>query len=110
MVPVLTTASHVTCSHAGKATHVPAAPRVFVNGMPVLVQSDTNAVVGCPFTIPTSKPSPCVSIRWTVAATRVFAGGRSVLVETAVGLGVSPEQVPQGPPIAAAIQQRVRAV
>lgn len=111
MLPVLTTASSITCSHAGKATHIPAPPpRVFVDGMPVLVQTDSNTVIGCPFTIPTGKPSPCTTLRWTVAAKKVLVGGKPVLTEAAVGLGFSPEQAPQGPPIATAIQQRVRAL
>lgn len=111
MLPVLTTASSITCTHAARATHIPAPPpRVFVSGAPVLVQTDSNSVIGCPFTIPTGKPSPCTMIRWTVAAKRVLVGGKPVLTEAAVGLGLSPEQAPQGPPIAMAIQQRVRAV
>lgn len=110
MLPLLTTASSISCSHAGRATHLPASPRVFVQGMPVLVQTDSNTVVGCPFTIPTGKPSPCLTIRWIVAATRVLAGGTPVLTEAAVGLGQSPEQAPQGPPIVMAVQQRVRGI
>lgn len=109
MLPVLTVGSSVSCSHGAKVIHTPAQPRVFVDGQPVLVQTDANTIAGCPFTIPTGKPSPCVTVRWTVAATRVFVDGTPVLTEASVGLGTSAEQAPQGPPIASAIQQRVRA-
>jgi hypothetical protein len=105
----VTATSIVTCTHGAKVTHVPVS-RVLVQGAPVLVQTDTNAIVGCPFTLPTvpPKPSPCIVVRWTTASLRVFAGGTPVLAQTAVGLGVSPEQAPQGPPIVNPAQARVQ--
>jgi hypothetical protein len=107
---VLNAASTVTCTHAAKVSHFPTQTRVLVGGSPVLVQTDSSSIVGCPFTIPTGKPSPCVTLRWTVGATRVFAGGTPVLLQTSVGLGMSPEQAPQGPPIVSAVQPRVQAL
>lgn len=108
MPPALTSASIVTCTHGATVTHVPTS-RVLVQGAPVLVQTDTSAIVGCPFNIPAiPKPSPCIQVRWTTAATRVLASGKPVLHQAAVGLGISPEQVPQGPPIANPAQARVQ--
>jgi hypothetical protein len=107
MPPALTSASIVTCTHAATVTHVPSS-RVMVQGAPVLVQTDTNVVAGCPFTLPGPKPSPCLQVRWTTAATRVLAGGKPVLSQAAVGLGISPEQAPQGPPIVNPAQVRVQ--
>jgi len=105
----VTAASIVTCTHAAKVTHVPSS-RVLVQGVPILVQTDTNAIVGCPFTLPTvpPKPSPCIQVRWTTAALRVSASGKPVLAQTAVGLCSSPEQAPQGPPIVNPAQVRVQ--
>jgi hypothetical protein len=110
MPSVLNAAAAVTCSHAATVRHAPTQVRVLVGGSPVLVQTDSSAIVGCPFTIPTGKPSPCVTVRWTVAAIRVLAGGTPVLLASSVGLGMSPEQAPQGPPIVMAVQPRVQAI
>ncbi len=107
---VLNASSTVTCSHAAPVNHVPSQSRVLVAGAPVLVQTDTSSIAGCPFTIPTSKPSPCTTVRWVVAATRVVAGGTPVLLQTSSGLGLSPEQAPQGPVIVTAVQPRVQAI
>jgi hypothetical protein len=97
--PLLTVASVVNCPHAAKATFTPSQTKVLAGGSPVLVQTDAAAIAGCAFTIPGPKPSPCTTIRWTVAALRVTAGGTPVLHATSVGLCNSPEQAPQGPPL-----------
>jgi len=107
---VLNAAAVITCSHAATVRHVPTQTRVLVAGQPVLVQTDTSTIAGCPFTIPTGKPSPCLTVRWTAAAARVFAGGQPVLVQTSPGMGLSAEQAPQGPTIVMAVQPRVQAI
>jgi hypothetical protein len=109
MPPALNPASVVSCPHGGQAQHVPSQSRVLVGGAPALVQSDAGTVAGCAFTIPPSKPSPCTTIRWTVAAVRVTAGGTPLLLASSVGLCNSPEQAPQGPPMVGATQPRVQA-
>ena len=108
MPPVLTTASVLTCPHAGQVTHTPTQVRVTMMGAPALTQPDVSVIAACPFTLPPSKPSPCLTIQWTVAATRVFAGGAPVLLQSSVGLCKSPEQAPQGPPIISVVQPRVQ--
>lgn len=107
---VLTTTATVSCSHAARVTHLPSQSRVLVVGAPVIVQTDTASIIGCPFTIPTSKPSPCLTARWTTASARVFAGGTPVLTQASTGLGLSPEQAPQGPLMASVVQPRVQAI
>jgi hypothetical protein len=109
MPPVLTPDSALNCPHGGKATHAPGPSRVKVGGLPALLQSDTGTVAGCAFTIPTGKPSPCTTVHWTVAALRVKTNGTPLLLSTSAGLCNSPEQAPQGAPIVAATQPRVRA-
>jgi hypothetical protein len=109
MPPVLSSASVLTCPHAGHVTHTPSQARVVVVGAPALTQADTNMVAGCPFTLP-AKPSPCVTVRWTVAAVRVTAGGLPLLLQSSVGLCSSPEQAPQGPPLVTVVQPRVQAL
>jgi len=71
--------------------------------------ADLHAVAGCPFTIPGPKPQPCVTIRWAPAA-RVFINGQPAVVQVpgpGQGICQSAEQIPQGPPVVAAVQTRV---
>lgn len=106
---VLNLASTITCTHGAKCTHMPTPPpRVLVSGAPVLTATDMNAVAGCPFTLPSGTPSPCVLVRWVAPAVRVKVMGQPVLLETSVGLGLAATQVPQGPAIAIAGQPRVQ--
>ena len=105
---LLNSSSVVTCPHGGQTTHTPTQTRVLVSGAPVLVQTDANVIAGCAFTLPGPKPSPCTAIQWTVSATRVFAGGQPVLLQSSVGLCKSPDQAPQGPPMINPVQARVQ--
>ena len=94
------------CPHGGQVTTIPASPRVTVSGMPVAVMSDTSTVIGCVFTVG-PKPQPCVRVQWLVPATRVFVNGQPALLQTSVGLCLSVEQIPQGPPTIVNTQPRV---
>jgi hypothetical protein len=48
-----------------------------------------------------------VRVQWLVPATRVTSMGQPVLLQTSVGLCLSPEQAPQGPPSIVSTQPRV---
>jgi hypothetical protein len=100
----------VTCQHAGVVNAVTTNLRVTLSGQPAAVVSDQFLVAGCPFTIPGTppKPQPCVTVRWLVPATRVRVGGQPVLLADSVGICQSVEQIPQGAPVVAATQLRVR--
>jgi hypothetical protein len=100
----------ITCPHGAPAQVVPGNPRVLVGGLPVATTADAYPVTGCPFQVPVgagTKPQPCVRLQWTVPAARVLAGGAPVLVATSTGVALSAEQIPQGPPVVAAVQPRV---
>ncbi len=101
----------IQCTHGVPAVQPPAQGRVFVMGQPVAVQSSQLTVAGCPFTIPGPKPQPCVRIQWANVAGRVFVMGQPVLLQTGPGPGqgicLSPEQIPNGPPIVSFVQSRV---
>jgi uncharacterized Zn-binding protein involved in type VI secretion len=86
------------CPHGGQVTVIPSAPRVLVSGMPVATMADVTLVAGCVFTVPTAKPQPCVRVQWIVPATRVLVNGQPALLQTSVGLCLSPESIPQGAP------------
>lgn len=67
----------VQCSHGGQALPMMVYPRVTVSGNPVVVQNDTYMITSCPLVPPAPK---CVTGTWTMAATRVFAGGTPVVL------------------------------
>jgi len=108
----------MTCQHVtGQATIAPTQPRVQVGGQPVATippGAPTIAVAGCLFTVPPSKPQPCVTVRWSMPTTRVKVLGLPAMVAPAPGPGPgicqSAEQIPQGAPIVGAMQARVFAV
>jgi len=70
----------VLCMHAGQAQPVVTNPRVKVGGQPIVTQTSTYTIAGCPFMVVPS-PSPCVTAQWGTAATRVRAGGQPVLLQ-----------------------------
>jgi hypothetical protein len=70
----------VICTHGGQAQPTVPNPRVKVGGQPIVTQTTTYTVAGCPFVVGTA-PSPCLTAQWVVAATRVKAGGLPVLLQ-----------------------------
>jgi hypothetical protein len=105
--PVLHTGATANCPHGGVLNIIAASPRVMVSGMPAAVLTDQGLVAGCAFTVPPSKPQPCVTTRWIAAATRVLANGQPLLINPCVALCLSAEQIPGGPPIITGSQMRV---
>lgn len=89
---VLTASATLTCLHAGQVKTPPSQARVLVMGAPVLVQSDLGTVAGCPFA--TSQPSPCTTVTWASAATRVMVGFVPVLTSASTGFAVNPNAGP----------------
>jgi hypothetical protein len=71
----------VMCSHAGQAQPTVPNPRVLVSGQPIVTQSAPYVVAGCPF-VPPAGNGPCISAQWVVGATRVFASGVPVLLQS----------------------------
>lgn len=104
---VLTIASSIQCMHGGQAILVTSNARLFVQGAPALLESDVPVVVGCPFTLPNGKYSPCVKIEWTGGASQLTVGGVKVLINASIGRCVSGEGAPQG--IAVVNPNQVRA-
>jgi len=71
----------VMCSHGGQAQPTAPNPRVLVSGQPIVTQAAPYVVAGCAFVPPVGN-GPCVTAQWVVGATRVFADGQPVLVQT----------------------------
>jgi len=70
----------VLCTHGGQAQPTAPNPRVKVGNQMVVTQPAPYTIAGCPFVIGIV-PSPCVTAQWIVAATRVRAGGASILLQ-----------------------------
>jgi len=106
MIPILTTASTVTCPHGGLALLWTSNTVALVDGAPILLQTDVHPIAGCPFT-PVAY-SPCVTIRWVTGATQTLVNNVPVLLQTSVGICQSAAQVPQGPAIVQQVQQKAK--
>ncbi len=94
--PILTISSTIICPHGGQATLTTSNTALNVDAMPALMQSDIHTVVGCPFTLPGPKPSPCIRIQWSGGSTAVGGNGTPVLVATSIGQCYSAEGAVQG--------------
>ncbi|HEY0867638.1 MAG TPA: hypothetical protein VGE01_09670 [Fimbriimonas sp.] len=105
--PLYNLGATVICPHGGQVVPSPSSSRVLLSGMPVVLLGDTCMVAGCAFTLPGPKPSPCLRVQWTTSATRILVEGRPPLLQDSVGLCLSPEQAPQGPPSMVSLQTRV---
>jgi hypothetical protein len=103
---LLTVATIMTCPHGGMIVSIPGQHQVTASGALVLRRSDTFTVAGCPFAIG-PVPSPCVSVTWIVAATRLKVCGDFVLNEASVGLCLGATQAPQGSVLIVWTQQTV---
>jgi len=95
--PVLNASAQMLCPHGGMVQIIPSNTRFMVGGAPALVQTDTYVVAGCVFTVGL-KPQPCVQVRWLMGAARLKVNGTPVLTQTSIGLCISADMIPAGPP------------
>jgi hypothetical protein len=77
---LLTANATVQCVHGGSASPTNRSARVKANGEPIVTQSSTYTVSGCPYTVGPVY-MPCVTAQWTTAAQRIRAGGEPVLLQ-----------------------------
>jgi hypothetical protein len=92
-VPILDMGCTITCPHGGQATVVPSNTQVRVGGNLALLVSDTMIIAGCSFIVGTA-PMPCLTIQWTVPATRNTVNGTPVLLQSSVGLCLNASNAP----------------
>jgi hypothetical protein len=102
----------VNCTHTIPTTIVPTQARVLVSGQPVATMASQIIVMGCPFTVPPSKPQPCLTVQWQMPSARVLVMGQPAMLQPGPGPGpglcLSPGP-PNGPPMVVAVQSRVMA-
>jgi hypothetical protein len=70
----------VLCSHAGQAQPSVPNPRVNVSSQPIVTQTCTYVISGCPFNV-SGALVPCLTGQWITGATRVMTGGVPVLLQ-----------------------------
>lgn len=104
--PVLTLAGTVMCPHGAPAITAPGSARVLAVGSPAVTLADVTTIAGCPFP-PSGTPHPCVLGQWLAPATRVTSLGMPLVLAGPGGVGVAPDQAPQGPLIVVPGQPRV---
>ncbi|MBB3232254.1 hypothetical protein [Halomonas stenophila] len=89
--PTLTIAAHISDSAQGRAAaFVPVNQRVTSTNMPLSVQADVP-------TFPGTSPALTVAGTWTVAGSRVTAGGIPVVNTQSVGVGYTAVPASSGP-------------
>jgi len=107
MPSYLTKTSTILCSHGGMANLLTANTKVFAAGAPVLLESDIHPVMGCPFTLPGGKPSPCIRIEWFAGSTKTAANSTAPLLENSIGQCYNAENAIQG--VAAIVNTQMKA-
>jgi hypothetical protein len=103
-VPILTLSSTLICPHGGSVMLQTSNADMKIQGAPALLLTDIHTVAGCSFTLPGPKPSPCITVRWSVGAMQTKVHGTPVLLQNSVGICYSAEQVPQGPAVILQVQ------
>jgi hypothetical protein len=102
----LTKSSTMQCPHGGQVQPVPSQSRAKAGDF-LLTSADTFTIAGCTFTLPSGTPSPCLSVTWLVADTRVTAC-TATLSESDTGLCMNGQNAPQGQVSIVNTQQRVK--
>jgi hypothetical protein len=110
MPRALTTSASLSCPHGGRIIAVPKAPKLSIGGAPALTQGDSFQIIGCPFTLPGGKPSPCLVIDWVKTDLKTRAGDSRTLSEASVGLCKADTGAPQGTVIIGAPQPQGQTV
>jgi hypothetical protein len=90
----------VLCAHGGQATPTSPVPRVTLSGQPITALGAPYAIAGCALPPPTAGNGPCVTGQWLVGATRVFAGGMPVLLQSSTSVCA-----PTGTPMTVVVTQ-----
>jgi hypothetical protein len=98
----------IACPHGGQGSVVPRAKRASLGGKPPLLVDDVTTVSGCSFNV-SGSPSPCLSVRWQLPATKVSVESTAVLLSSSIGMCVNAAQAPQGTALVTGFQTKVQA-
>ncbi len=104
----LTAATVLSCPHGAPGVlQVPGSRTAGVNGVQMATMVDPVAIAGCPFMLPPSVPSPCVSVQWVSGSTITTVDGNPALNDQSVGLCLSAAKAPQGTVLVVSTQSAV---
>jgi hypothetical protein len=104
----LTVSSTLQCPHGGSVSISTTNTRAKADGGFIARATDTFTIAGCPFTLPSGTPHPCVRVDWVTSARRVDAAHGDALVEDSVGLCLAADGAPQGTVLVANTQLRAK--
>jgi len=107
MAEFLTTASQLMCPHGGTVSASSQNSQTRAGGAPIVRQSDTFTVAGCPFNI-SGSPHPCVRVQWSSAAARNSVVSGQALTRDCVGLCLAGDNAPQGTVMVVSTQPRAK--
>ncbi len=113
MPKVLDSLSVMTCPHSGQVKPITTNTKVKSEGTKFLLRiTDSFAILGCPFMIPSTPPvpSPCIIVQWSNPAQKVKVIGIPVLLETSIGLCLNPAGMSQGPVTIMSTQKTTKAL
>lgn len=96
----------IQCPHGGQATVTTSNTDVKVGGNLALLATDVMTISGCTFNVGTTLV-PCVTIQWSMPATRNTVSKTPVLLETSIGMCLNAASAPQGVAIVNGVQTKV---
>jgi hypothetical protein len=106
---LLTTASVLMCPHGGTAMASSSNAKAKAGDF-IVRPSDTFIITGCPFTLPSGTPHPCMTVQWVKSTLRCKAAGDLALAQDSMGLCLAADQAPQGSVLIQSTQPRVTGV
>jgi uncharacterized Zn-binding protein involved in type VI secretion len=109
MFPILNALASANCPHGSKASFLATSTKVMIEMGPVFITGDQCMIVPCAFTVPTSKPQPCVKGVVVTPASKVLVEGKPVIVQGPADMAQSAEQIPAGPLVYGSVQMKVLA-
>jgi hypothetical protein len=105
---LLNRASMLRCPHGGTVTITTSNTRTKAGGDYVVRMGDTFMIAGCPFTLPSGTPHPCVRVQWDTSARHSIVLGDAPLLQSSLGWCVAADEVRQGAVMINVVQPRVR--
>ncbi len=96
----------IQCPHAAPVMIAPQNKKVMVQGLPLATTSDQFIVTGCPFTVPTGVPQPCVKVTFAPAL-KVMVDGKPAILKSSAAICEAAPKIPQGPPSVTVTQIKV---
>jgi len=109
MAALLTTSSVLMCPHGGTVSAASSNTKAKAGDF-IVRPSDTFTIAGCPFTLPSGTPHPCMTVQWVKSTLRCKAAGDFALAQDSIGMCLAADQAPQGTVLIQSTQPRASGV